>query len=226
MKRIAFLDEIVEGKPRIVRAGSKEFLVYRQGDTVSICSNLCPHHGASLCDGSIHNGVLVCPRHHARFDIKTGYPLSPPALDGITVYKCEVIDNEVHVGKPLTSLAAPNEVDEKPHFVIIGGGASGIGCAEALRRYGFTGRITVISEEETPPYDRTSLSSEYLTGPIPEGLLLRDPDLHRLLGIDVLVGERAAAVDRTAKVVTCESGRTDEYDKLLLAVGAAAAGRL
>ena len=220
MKPIASLGKIKDGQLNVVRSGPREFLVYRQGESVAVCGNVCPHHGALLCDGAVHEGVLTCPRHHARFDMRSGLPVSPPALDGITVYESEVIDGEIYVGRPISSMPTPQEHKANPHYVIVGGGAAGIGCAEALRRGGFDGRVTVISGEKTPPYDRTMLSTEYLTGQSTEGLLLRDPDLHRALGVEVLVGERAARVDRATRTVTCVSDHSVKYDKLLLAVGA------
>jgi apoptosis-inducing factor 3 len=220
MKPIASLADIPDGRLKLVRSGSREFLVYRKGETVAVCGNVCPHHGAHLCDGAVYDGVLTCPRHHARFDIVTGSPVSPPALDGITVYESDVIDGDVCVGRPVSSMPAPVEIEGSPHYVIVGAGAAGIGCAEALRRGSFTGRITVLSEELSPPYDRTLLSTEYLIGQSAKGLLLRDPDLHRALGVEVLVGERAERVDRATGTVVCVSGRTVKYDKLLLALGA------
>lgn len=44
------------------------------------------------------------------------------------------------------------------NYVIIGGGAAGLNCAETLRQSGYTGKITLVSAEKMLPYDRTLLT--------------------------------------------------------------------
>src|SRR5919202_1200810 len=50
------------------------------------------------------------------------------------------------------------------NVVVIGAGLGGLRAVESLRREGFDGRITLVGEEEEPPYDRPPLSKEVLTG--------------------------------------------------------------
>jgi NADPH-dependent 2,4-dienoyl-CoA reductase/sulfur reductase-like enzyme len=55
---------------------------------------------------------------------------------------------------PLTK----RDLNDKRNYVIIGGGAAGLNCAETLRQSGFTGKITLVSAEKVLPYDRTLLT--------------------------------------------------------------------
>ena len=50
------------------------------------------------------------------------------------------------------------------HFLIIGGGQAAAQAVQTLRQNGFDGRITIVSEEPYPPYQRPPLSKKYLAG--------------------------------------------------------------
>lgn len=221
MKRIAETSEILEDGINSVRSGSREFLITRRGDDVAVFGNLCPHHGADLKNGVVKEGVLTCPCHHARFDVKTGAPLSPPALDGITVYESAIDDGGVWVGKPFSAMSPSVGPKPRPRFVIVGAGAAGVSCAVTLRRNGFHGAITLISAEHRAPYDRTFLTKQYLSlGEAAPDFNLRDPAYYPFAGIELLLDDPVVTLDAKGGMVTCASGRVIKYDKLLLACGA------
>ncbi|WP_311627808.1 FAD-dependent oxidoreductase [Streptomyces mooreae] len=48
--------------------------------------------------------------------------------------------------------------------VIVGGSSAGLATAEALRRQGYEGRLTLLDAERHLPYDRPPLSKQVLTG--------------------------------------------------------------
>ena len=112
-----------------------------------------------------------------------------------------------------------NELDS---VVIAGGGLAGATAAFALRQRGFEGRLTLVSEETTPPYERPPLSKAYLRG---ESTLeqaqvrpLTDYDAH---GIELLRGRRAVTLDPTIRQLNLDDGTNLTYDALLIATGAA-----
>lgn len=59
--------------------------------------NICSHDGGELSDGQICGGEITCPRHGARFDLKTGAALCAPAFEDIASYPVRVVDNIVQV---------------------------------------------------------------------------------------------------------------------------------
>ncbi len=65
--------------------------------------NLCTHDNATLLDGScdpedlIEEGEITCPRHGARFCIRTGEALSPPAYEPVTVFPTRIENGRVQV---------------------------------------------------------------------------------------------------------------------------------
>ncbi len=107
------------------------------------------------------------------------------------------------------------------HVVVIGGGQAGASLVARLRADGFDGEITLIGEEQVPPYQRPPLSKAYLLGEMAlERLFLRPAEFYADQQIDLRTGTRAAGIDRAARQVTLEGGEVLAYDALALTTGA------
>lgn len=91
-------------------------------------------------------------------------------------------------------------------------------CAETLRQSNFTGEITVISNENRLPYDRTILSKGVGTADSSK-LGLRSQDFVEEYGIDFLLDSEVVDINREQKMVSLKNGQNISYDKLLLATG-------
>lgn len=74
-----------------------EVVVVNLGGVFYGLENGCSHDGDPLSDGMIEGGEIICPRHGARFDIKTGTVLSPPAYEDINVIPVRVSHGVVQV---------------------------------------------------------------------------------------------------------------------------------
>lgn len=108
------------------------------------------------------------------------------------------------------------------HYVILGAGPAGVNAAEHLRQYDPLGEITLLVAEDVPPYSRMALPYFLADNIQPEGTYLRKkPDHFETLNIALKYG-RASSVDTDGKRVTLLDGRTQDYDKLLIATGATA----
>ena len=80
-------------------------------------------------------------------------------------------------GRKRTSQAAKKAPADAPRrIVIVGGGAAGFAAAEMLRRDGYGGEITMLSDDQAPPVDRPNLSKDYLAGSAPEEWVPLRPD--------------------------------------------------
>jgi len=103
--------------------------------------------------------------------------------------------------------------------VVVGGSLAGLRSAQALRREGHTGPVTIVSEERHwPPYDRPPLSKQVLVGSLePERARLRVPDD---LGAEVRTGRRAVGVDLAERSVLLDDGDRLSYGGLVVATGA------
>jgi len=106
--------------------------------------------------------------------------------------------------------------------VIAGGGLAGATAAFALRERGFEGRITLVSEETSPPYERPPLSKGYLRGESTlEQAQVRPLADYGARGIDLLRGRRAVTLDPVIRHLNLDDGTNLSYDALLIATGAA-----
>lgn len=101
-------------------------------------------------------------------------------MDGIPKYNILKEGSKVFVEVPeegikqkrMAPMTKRDPKDER-NFVIVGGGAAGLNCAETLRQSGYTGKITLVCGEKTLPYDRTLLTKALPTGNA-EKFALRD----------------------------------------------------
>ena len=91
------LAEIEPGTVRKVDIGDREIAVVRIDDDVYAIGDVCSHADVSLSGGFVEelDCALECPRHGAQFDLKTGEPLTLPAIRAVPVYEITVIDDQV-----------------------------------------------------------------------------------------------------------------------------------
>lgn len=105
-------------------------------------------------------------------------------------------------------------------FVIVGAGQAGGWAAVTLRQTGFEGRILLIGEEIWRPYERPPLSKAVLTqDPQPSVLYFHPEARYAELGVELMLGMPAEAVDPDAHTLRMADGQVIAYDKLLLTTG-------
>ncbi|MBN6037665.1 NAD(P)/FAD-dependent oxidoreductase [Amycolatopsis sp. 195334CR] len=104
--------------------------------------------------------------------------------------------------------------------LVAGASAAGLATAEALRRKGYTGALTLLGDEEHVPYDRPPLSKQVLAGAWqPERSHLRTREVLDALDAEFLLGDAAASLDVANRTVHTESGRALAADAIVLATG-------
>ena len=102
-------------------------------------------------------------------------------------------------------------------IVIVGASLAGLRAAEALRKEGFTGKLTIIGDEPDEPYDRPPLSKQVLKGWVPAD----HTKLPRVRQVDAewRLGIAAIGLDRRHKQVRLANGEQVPFDRLLIATG-------
>lgn len=218
------LSAILDGKMLLGHAQGEPVLLARHGDEVFAIGAICTHYGAPLEQGLLVDDTVRCPWHHACFSLRTGEALRAPALDPVSRWRVEASRGAVFVRQKLDHSEPqpqPPSVGLPKSVVIVGGGAAGNAAAEALRQEGYTGRLTMLSADETPPCDRPNLSKGYLAGAAADASnILRPAEFYRQHDIDLRLGVRVAAIDTSGRRVQLVDGSSHDYDALLLATGA------
>src|SRR5438876_2345331 len=202
-------------------AFGEPILVARQGPQLFAIGATCTHYGGPLAKGLMVDCTVRCPWHHARFDLRTGGAIAAPALSDTSCWKIETQDSLFFVTGKIDKKPSREPKLSPANVVIVGGGAAANAAAEMLRREGYEGPVTMITADESLPYDRPNLSKDYLAGAAPEEWIpLRSADFYREQKIDAITSTFVASIDPGAKQVMLSDGRALGYGALLLATGA------
>ncbi|MDX8029084.1 FAD-dependent oxidoreductase [Lentzea sp. BCCO 10_0856] len=103
---------------------------------------------------------------------------------------------------------------------MVGASAAGLATAEALRRKGYTGPLTILGAEPHLPYDRPPLSKQVLSGTWePTRARLRSAEALAALDATFVLGDPAVHLDVSERAVHTASGRVFKADDIVLATG-------
>jgi 3-phenylpropionate/trans-cinnamate dioxygenase ferredoxin subunit len=94
------VDELDNGQHRVIDIDDTEVVIFKVDDDFFAMENICSHDGGEIASGVVENGEIICPRHGARFCIKTGDVKCPPAYEGVESYSVRVENKMVQVQNP------------------------------------------------------------------------------------------------------------------------------
>ena len=215
------------GNQSILRGhvGDEPVMLVRIGNDIMAVGATCTHYGGSLDQGLITGETVRCPLHQASFSLRSGEALNAPAFDPLSCWQVERNGDQIVVRNRITPelQAVPfvMKTNQPVNVVIIGGGAAGFSCAEMLRRRGYQGKLTMLSDDADAPYDRPNLSKDYLAGEAPEEWIpLKSDDFYTQNHIDLQLHAAVKTIDVTGHTVTTDDGRIFPFDRLVLATGA------
>lgn len=95
--KVASVDEIEPGRVKVAVIGSKRIAICNVDGEFYAIDDVCTHDGGSLDQGELFGDVIECPRHGARFDVRTGAVKALPAVVPVRTYQVRVVDNAVEV---------------------------------------------------------------------------------------------------------------------------------
>ncbi|MDY7020881.1 MAG: FAD-dependent oxidoreductase [Cyanobacteriota bacterium] len=225
---VAQIDDLQIGQMKQISVNDSQLLLTRLGEEeFYVTTAHCTHSGAPLEKGVLVGDRVVCPWHHACFNVTTGDQEEPPGLDALPSFSVRIEGKNIIVKLPGTipQQRTPNMVKYDSNadnrvFAIIGTGPAGTFAAETLRREGFQGKIVLITREERLPYDRTKLSKKYLQGQVEEEALpQRSCEFYQEHNIELRCGKAVTKVDANSKTITFEDNSNLSYDNLLVATG-------
>jgi len=96
---IAKRADLPPGSGRALQAGGRFIAVYNDGGEVFAIDDTCPHQGASLGEGILHEGLVICPMHAWMFSLRTGTCPSVPDLS-VACYPTRLAGDAVEVELP------------------------------------------------------------------------------------------------------------------------------
>ena len=226
---LANTSDLHDGEMKEISVDEVKILLARVGDNFHAVSATCPHYGGPLAEGTLCGTRVVCPWHHAAFNVVNGNMEDPPALDSLVSYPLRIDFERLMLSLPegaedrrMPAMCKRDTSADSRQFVIIGAGAAGYVAAQTLREEGFRGSVVVLTREDRAPYDRPNLSKDYLQGHAePEWMPLRDEEFFKENDITLLLNREVTHVDARSRTITFESGETMDYDALLVATGGA-----
>ena len=95
--KVATTGEIPPGQAKVVDVQGKEIAVFNIEGAYFAIDNMCTHEEASLADGEITGFEVSCPLHGAKFDVRSGAVLGPPAYDDVASYPARVSGSDIEV---------------------------------------------------------------------------------------------------------------------------------
>lgn len=96
------------GKAKRVEIAGRMIAVWHLEDGFFALDDSCPHAGAPLGFGQVEEGTVICPRHGAHFDIRTGKVLSLPAVHGLKRFAVTVENDKVMIDDKPVDDAPPD----------------------------------------------------------------------------------------------------------------------
>lgn len=93
--RVCSTAECLPGEYQVAIVDGVQVAVINLDGTFYAIEDVCTHDGGELTGGTIVGGEIECPRHGARFDIRTGAVTCPPAYTPIASFPVKVEDGAV-----------------------------------------------------------------------------------------------------------------------------------
>lgn len=97
---IAPVSELPNGERLFVEVEGKSLVIFNIAGQFFAIGDICSHDDGPVGEGDIEGFNIVCPRHGAEFDIRTGQAVQMPAVVDIPAYPVKVVDGMVQVGIP------------------------------------------------------------------------------------------------------------------------------
>ncbi len=95
--KVATTDELEDQQAKLVEVEGQKIALVRLDGAFYALSDTCTHRGGPLSEGTVEGTEVTCPWHGAKFDIRTGAVLGPPAPQGVRSYPVRVTGADVEI---------------------------------------------------------------------------------------------------------------------------------
>ena len=98
--KVAETNDIPAGRVKVVVVGDRRIALCNVDGQFFAIDDLCTHDGGALDQGELQGDVIECPRHGARFSVRTGKVLALPAVKALNTYPLTVEGSEIRLALP------------------------------------------------------------------------------------------------------------------------------
>ena len=95
--RVCKVSDLTDPGKLIVNAGNRTVALFHVSGQFWATDDRCTHDGGQLVAGRLEGHTIICPRHGARFDVRTGEVLSKPASADLAVHEVKIEGDDVLV---------------------------------------------------------------------------------------------------------------------------------
>jgi 3-phenylpropionate/trans-cinnamate dioxygenase ferredoxin component len=92
--------ELIDGERLFIDVGENSLVIFNIAGQFYAIGDVCSHDGGPVGEGDLEGCNIVCPRHGAEFDIRTGKAMQMPAVVDIPAYPVRVVGGQIQVGIP------------------------------------------------------------------------------------------------------------------------------
>ncbi len=94
---VAAADGIAEGEHVVVDVDGSDVAIFNLKGEFYAIEDVCTHDGAEIASGELDGDEIICPRHGARFCIRTGEVKCPPAYEDVAVFPVRVVNGRIQI---------------------------------------------------------------------------------------------------------------------------------
>ena len=98
--KVANKSDLALGVIKAVEINGQKIAICQAGDSFYAIGDICSHAKVALHGGQIIEQEIECPKHGARFDLKTGQATCPPAVQPIPTFPLETRGEEIWIAVP------------------------------------------------------------------------------------------------------------------------------
>ena len=93
--KVCEVDELAPGEKKQLDLDGLEVAVFNVEGEYYVIEDVCTHDGAPLCHGKFSGEEIACPRHGARFNVKTGAAMCMPAVEPVETYAVKIDGSDI-----------------------------------------------------------------------------------------------------------------------------------
>lgn len=97
--KLCNIEEVIEGLVKSILTPYGAIGITKINGEIVAFQDECTHDGSPFDNAKIEKETfeIICPRHGARFDLRSGKVTKPPAYENIEIYKIQIINNQIYV---------------------------------------------------------------------------------------------------------------------------------